>query len=209
MVGTINSIGYGVREHRVNTSLIAHAVGNLAGGATIATACWLCGIPVRNLVSSESWLLVLVGALAGVYALREAGILRAPMPQLRRQVPRSWSRRFPPEVFSVSFGFLLGLALPVHVQAGSLYPVIALAAVSESYTLALLLGLAYGAGRFLPLVSLELMRRRRGWTSLLDVHDFVDAKEGIVGPVNAIAMAAFFTLILALGVTLWSSEMPM
>ena len=75
-------------------------------------------------------------------------------PQIRRQVPEHWRRVLPLPVAAASYGVLLGLGFTTFVLT---FAVPALAGVSLAVGepgLGLLLGVAFGAGRALPVVLL-------------------------------------------------------
>jgi hypothetical protein len=68
----------------------------------------------------------LVGVLAGVYVAHELG-LRAPVPQLRRQVPDWWRTFFPPHLAAFLYGVGLGPGFLTYLGHGTLVVVSAAA----------------------------------------------------------------------------------
>ena len=79
------------------------AVGAVAASALVGAALGAVGA----LLGTQ--LAFLVAALALLAAAREAGIVRLPLPQLRRQVPERWRSELPLPVWSVGYGIGLGL----------------------------------------------------------------------------------------------------
>lgn len=58
--------------------------------------------------------LAVVGALALAAAAREAGLVRIPVPELRRQVPERWRREWPLAGWSAGYGAGLGVGVLTH-----------------------------------------------------------------------------------------------
>src|SRR5829696_7602136 len=103
MVETFTSAVCGSRSRqRLAIALFALAavVASAALGATLGF--------VGSLVGTRP-ALIAAAALAFLAALREAGILRMPIPQSRRQVPERWQYELPLPLWSAGYGAGLGL----------------------------------------------------------------------------------------------------
>jgi hypothetical protein len=124
MVETITPVVHGGSRSRWAVSMLVHVAGATASaavfGAFVAGAGALLGAP---------WGVpgfALVGVLAGVYVAHELG-LRAPVPQLRRQVPDWWRTFFPPHVAAFLYGVGLGPGFLTYLGHGTLVVVSAAA----------------------------------------------------------------------------------
>src|SRR5919109_1457042 len=59
-------------------------------------------------------LVLVAAALALLAAVREAGLVRLPLPQRRRQVPEGWRFRLPLPLWATGYGGGLGLGFLTH-----------------------------------------------------------------------------------------------
>src|SRR5262245_17388004 len=98
MVETITPDVCGGR-HRYRTAVAVFAVGAIAAAAALGAVLGAIG----SLLDQEVALAV-VGVLALLGALREAGWLRLPLPQLAQQVPERWRREWPLPAWSLAYG---------------------------------------------------------------------------------------------------------
>lgn len=95
---------------------------------------------------------VAAAALLAAAAGDAAG--RRLVPQIRRQVPESWRRVLPVPLASALYGVLLGLGFTTFVLSFATYALaLACAALGEP-AVGLAAGIAFGAGRALPVVAL-------------------------------------------------------
>lgn len=125
--------------------------GHVLGGALVGYALGAIGsrLPARAI---DVALVALSCACAG-WALHHLGFLRMPMPQLSRQVPRSWLTRLPWDVVALGYGVQLGSALATRIKAATTYAVFGCALVSGSGAHGALIVGAFGAARsLLPLM---------------------------------------------------------
>jgi hypothetical protein len=165
MVETFTPAVCGSRR-RQRLALAGFAVGAVAASALVGATLGAVGA----LLGTQ--LAFLVAALALLAAAREAGIVRLPLPQLRRQVPERWRSELPLPVWSVGYGIGLGLGF-VTFQPVATFWVACAAAVALGKPLAAgLCFAAYGAGRALmaawprhgqpdPTAAVEGLARRR------------------------------------------------
>jgi hypothetical protein len=169
------------------TAVAAFAVGAVAAGAAAGALLGLAGATVAA-GRSGVWA---AAAVAGVYALAEAGLWRAPVPQLRRQVPRAWRERLPLPVTAAMYGAGLGVGFVTYV------PVATLAAVAGALVLAdpgagAAAMAAFGAGRAAGL--LVATARLRTWDEAADRFDrmgrWLRVRGGRLRTANALALGA-------------------
>ena len=150
MVETLSPAGY---AGRLRTSLIACATfsaGALAGGVvTFGGLAWLGAA----LGAGTTPALLAGGALAIAAALGELRGKRI-MPQVRRQVPESWRRVLPVPLAAGLYGVLLGLGFTTFILSFAVWALAGLSVMIGEPALGALVGLAFGAGRALPVIVL-------------------------------------------------------
>jgi hypothetical protein len=157
LTGTWSPCGFSMIEtiggprRNVAGSCAAFALGALAGGAVTFALIAVLGHAVHG---SAGRLLVLGAALIAVAAAVGEARGSAIAPQIRRQVPEHWRRALPLPLAAGLYGVLLGLGFTTFVLT---FAVWALAGVSFAIgrpELGLVVGLAFGAGRALPIVAI-------------------------------------------------------
>ena len=88
-------------------------------------------------------------------------------PQIRRQVPERWRWTMPLALASGLFGLLLGLGFTTFVLAFAVWALAGLSFIAGSTGLGLLIGLAFGLGRALPVILIApRLRGRRDMRAL-------------------------------------------
>jgi hypothetical protein len=136
--------------------LLVFSVGLLIGGAVSATVLWLLSGLAEPLPRAAAVLAMLVAALLGV--LRDAKLIRIPLPQNARQVPQSVLQRGLVGG-GLQFGFELGTGVRTYVSSTAPYVVaLALLLSRPSLPTAVAVGLGFGAGRAIT----ALVRRWSG-----------------------------------------------
>ena len=159
MVGTILPIVYG--ERRANRRVMAawlHLAGAIVGGATAGALLGALGTlvpgPTRATGPAAAALLAVAGTVHWLYAIRQVGLWRFPMPQSTWQVPRAWVHVLPPRVTAFLYGLLLGPSVFTRIPVSTFYIVMFWAVVCGSpWWGAAILG-ACGGGRVLPILAL-------------------------------------------------------
>lgn len=185
MVGTMLPIGYGERTRGGRPlSLLAYSVGSIAGGVTFGAALGLAGFAISGFAnaSASSQLTGLAcGFLALLLALLDSSILPVSLPRTTRQVPSSWSRRYPPATFGFLYGTVLGVGIGTRVAVATFYvlPVMGLM-TGNVLASALILG-AFGLGRTLPLWLIGTRRAANG-----------DELESLVSGIEMLAPVVLF-----------------
>jgi hypothetical protein len=150
MVDTLSPAGY---ARSLRTSLAACttlAVGALAGGALTFGGLALAG---AALGAGGPAALGAAAVVAAAAAAAEARGLRI-APQIRRQVPEAWRRELPVPLAAAGYGVLLGLAFTTFVLSFAVWALAAASVALGDPALGLAIGLAFGAGRALPVVCL-------------------------------------------------------
>jgi hypothetical protein len=147
MVETLGRHGGGRR-----TTLAAcatFALGALAGGVVTFGGLALVGQALHAGIGSGA--LAVAAAVAACAAYAEARGLRV-LPQIRRQVPEPWRRVMPLPIAAGLYGVLLGLGFTTFVLTVATWALAGLSlAIGEPWVGAVI-GLAFGAGRALPVV---------------------------------------------------------
>jgi hypothetical protein len=136
MVETISPAVCGTRR-RTALALLLFAAGAIGVAATLGLL--LGALGSRGLVPAAI-------ALAVVGVVRESGLLRIPVPQLRRQVPERWHHALPLPAWSLGYGAALGAGVLTY-QPVATFLVVAVAAAASGTGAAVLALTAFGAGR--------------------------------------------------------------
>jgi hypothetical protein len=149
MVETLGAAPGGARVVRAGCATFA--LGALAGGAITFSALGAFGA----LLDARGHGLALAAAVA-VAAVAAAGELLGlrVVPQIRRQVPEPWRRRLPLPFAAGLYGILLGLGFTTFVLTLAVWALAGIAIALGSPALGLGIGLAFGLGRALPVVSM-------------------------------------------------------
>jgi len=164
----LETIGTGLGDERrgvTATACTTFAAGAVLGGALTFGGLALAGslIPRHGglLRDGLGALLVLAAAVADWRGLQIA-------PQIRRQVPERWRWTMPLALASGLFGLLLGLGFTTFVLAFAVWALAGLSFIAGSTSLGLLIGLAFGLGRALPVIFIAPRLRRRSGLRALD-----------------------------------------
>jgi hypothetical protein len=171
---------------RQRLALAGFAIGALSASALVGAALGALGA----LLGLE--LALAVAALALLAAARESGILRFPLPQVRRQVPERWRSILPLPVWSVGYGAGLGTGF-FTFQPVSTFWVACAAAVALGRPLgAGLCFAAYGAGR----TVMAIAPRRGKADATAAVEGLVSRRKLLLG-VNVGALLVCAALLVA------------
>ena len=130
MVETISPVVHGGKTPSYWRSVALHALGATASAALVGAALGglgaLLGAPWGNAG------LMVLAAVAAVYALRELFDLPIPIPDMDRQVPDWWRTFYSREVAALLYGVGLGVGFLTYVSFGTLVVVAAAAITSGS-----------------------------------------------------------------------------
>ena len=91
-----------------------------------------------------------IAVVAAVLELRGTRIV----PQIRRQLPEHWRRVMPMPLAAALYGVLLGLGFTTFVLSFGVWALAGISVAVGDPELGLLLGIAFGVGRALPVVAL-------------------------------------------------------
>ncbi len=191
MVGTILPVGYGDGDiWRFRRTILFHGAAAVTGGALAGMVLGFAGSmlwPYRNAVVGLVVSLGIVSFVSLLYSLHEAGIVRLPRPEVRRQVSADWRRRMPPELFAVVYGLELGAGLSTFIAVTSFYVVVLYAFVKGVPLIgAVLLG-TFGLGRWLPLPIVSLIASRNPAAGVQFTQSILILRP-LVHSVNAVAL---------------------
>ncbi len=144
----------GILAFTVAAVIVAAAVGAVAGA-------------IGSLLPSRPAVVVGAVGIIVVAALRETGVLRVPVPAIRRQVPESWRRRLPVPVWAAGYGAILGSGFGTYQPVATYWAVLgASVAVGDPVTGAVALG-AFGLARGMmaagPIGMFDLVADRGRW----------------------------------------------
>ena len=150
MVETLAPSGYAGRLRTSVVACVTFAAGALAGGvATFGGLAWL-GAAIG---AGTTPALLAGAALAAAAAFGELRGRRI-VPQIRRQVPESWRRVLPVPLAAGFYGILLGLGFTTFILSFAVWALAGLSVAIGDPALGALVGLAFGAGRALPVIAL-------------------------------------------------------
>jgi hypothetical protein len=150
MVDTLAPSGY---AGRLATTLVACAtfsLGAIAGGAATFGGLAVLG---HALGAGGAIATTVAAAVALAAAAGEARGARI-VPQVRRQVPESWRRVLNVPLAAGLYGVLLGLGFTTFILTFAVWALAGVSVALGDPGLGLLVGVAFGAGRLLPVVAL-------------------------------------------------------
>lgn len=186
MIETITPAGCGGRN-RYRAALLLFTLGAVAAAAAVGALLGFFGgvLGVEHAV-------LLLAALAALAAAREAGLVRLPLPQLRRQVPERWNHELPLTVWATGYGAGLGVGFLTFQPVATFWiAVLAALAVGRPATAAAGFAL-YGAGRAAMVVLPPRPER-----DVTRVVERLAARRPLLKRANAVALAACAVLLAA------------
>ena len=186
MVDTLAPQGYAGRMRTTLAACLTFSLGALAGGAATFGGLALLG---QALGAGGAAALAVAAVVALAAAIGEARGARI-LPQVRRQVPESWRRRMPVPLAAGLYGVLLGLGFTTFILTFAVWALAGVSVALGDPALGLAIGLAFGAGRLLPVVVLAPAAVTRAGSAL---HAAMAERPQILRSlraVDAVAMAA-------------------
>jgi hypothetical protein len=184
MVETFTPAVCGSRT-RQRLAIVLFAVGAVLASAGLGAALGFAG----SLVGTRP-ALIAAAALAFLAALREAGILRLPVPQSRRQVPERWQYELPLPLWSAGYGAGLGVGFLTFQPVATFWVACAAALALGRPLLAAACFALYGAGR----AFMATWPRRREPSGPAAVEKLV-GRASLVPRANAVVLALAVVLL--------------
>ena len=166
--GTWSPCGFSMIETIGPTGHTGGRRTTLAACATFAPAAALGGAITFGLLGWAGEVLLgsggfaaaaVAAAVALAAALAEARGVRI-VPQVRRQLPIAWRRLLPMPVAAAGYGVLLGLGFTTFVLSYGVWALMGVSLVLGDAGAGLLVGIAFGVGRALPIVALAPLADR-------------------------------------------------
>jgi hypothetical protein len=155
MIDTLGPRGYSGRPRATLVACAAFGLGAPIGGVITFGGLSALGA----LLQGGGAAFGVAAAIAAVAAALDlAGVRIAP--QLRRQVPEGWRRVLPLPLAAFLYGILLGLGFTTYVLSFALPALAAISVAAADVQLGLVIGLAFGVGRALPIVVLAPLADR-------------------------------------------------
>jgi hypothetical protein len=149
MVDTIGTALGDARRPATFVACTTFTVGAVLGGALtfggLASVGELTGGPAGGVREALGAGLALAAAIADWRGVRIA-------PQIRRQVPERWRWTMPLPLACGLYGILLGLGFTTFVLAFAVWALAGISLAAASPSVGLLIGLAFGVGRALPVL---------------------------------------------------------
>jgi hypothetical protein len=139
----------------------AFAAGALAGGVVTFGGLALIGLGLRGSAVAVG----LAAAVAAAAAAMEALGLGV-VPRIRRQVPERWRREMPLPTAAALYGGLLGLGFTTFVMTWAVWALAAVCLLLGAPAVGVAAGLAFGAGRAIPVVAMSARRQGAGGEAL-------------------------------------------
>lgn len=157
MIETLGPSGHSGGRPTTLAACATFTLGALVGGVvTFGTLAALGGL-VHGADDRAAYLVAAaIAVVAAAWELRGAPIV----PQLRRQLPEHWRRLMPMPIAGGLYGVLLGLGFTTFVLTVGVWALAAVAFAVGDPGAGLAIGLAFGAGRALPIAFTAPLRNR-------------------------------------------------
>ena len=148
----VDTIGTALGDARRATTILAtttFTLGSLAGGVITFGGLSLLGELLGH--GAEGLRDALAGALALAAAFADWRGWKV-APQIRRQVPQRWRWLMPLPLACALYGLLLGLGFTTFVLSFAVWALAGISFAADSTLLGVVVGVAFGIGRALPVV---------------------------------------------------------
>jgi hypothetical protein len=191
MVETILPVVHGTRNWLTSIALFAAGA---TGSAALLGLLLGAALPDGGRTAAAA-----VALFAFLAAAGELGLVRMPLPQLRRQVPERWRERYPQPLAALMYGLGLGVGFATYLPVATLIVVaVAVTALLGPVAGAVVLG-AFGLGRGLALaVATGRVRSVEQATGRVEKMERIGGRRRL-RVLNGLALAAL-SVLLALGV---------
>ena len=191
MVDTLAPHGYARRMRATAVACAAFAAGALAGGVATFGGLALLG----DALGTGGGAAAAVAAAALLVAAAGDAAGRRIVPQVRRQVPEPWRRVLPVPLAAALYGVLLGLGFTTFVLSFAVYALAAACLALGEPGVGAAVGLAFAAGRIVPVVVLApLQETERG----VELAGAMGDSPGVLRAIRATGAIALGSAALAL-----------
>lgn len=167
MLATITPLAERGRGHRYRSTAAWFVAGSVLGGASLGIVMALLAAVVGALGASGTWLAAIAMVAGTITVAADARIGGFRLPVHHRQVNERWLDQFRPWVYGAGFGWQIGAGLVTYIKTCAVYLMIALAALTGSPEVALLVGTLFGLVRG---IAVFLGRRITSTAALADFH---------------------------------------
>ena len=133
-----------------------HACATFTAGAVIGGVVTFGGLSLLGAAlqtRGTTVALVVAAIVAGLAAAGEWAGVRV-VPQIRRQVPEPWRRSMPLPLVGALYGLLLGLGFTTFVLTLAVWALAGVSVALGSPLAGLVIGVAFGLGRAIPVVAM-------------------------------------------------------
>lgn len=151
MVETIGPSGHSGGRPTTAAALATFVPGALIGGVATFGALALLGSAVHGAAGRTAYAVAAIIAIAAALAEARGTPI---VPQIRRQLPEHWRRIMPMPLAAGLYGILLGLGFTTFVLSFGVWALAGISFAVGSATTGIVIGLAFGAGRALPVLLL-------------------------------------------------------
>jgi MFS family permease len=172
MLTSITPLGERGRHRNWNTTIVAYFIGSILGGTVVGALTGGLGELVPR-SARPGGLGYMVAAVLGLVILDELKAIRV-TPLGKRQVSEDWLDEYRGWVVGLGFGFQLGLGFTTIVTTLALPATFLLAILTFSWQWGLVIGVAFGTARALPILT---TRRVTSPDELAELHRHHDRSE--------------------------------
>ena len=151
MIETIGSTGHTGGQVTTLAACATFLPGALVGAVVTFGGIALIGAAIPGEAGWASY--TIAGVVAFLAAIAEARGKRI-APQIRRQLPEHWRRIMPMPVAAALYGVLLGLGFTTFVLTFGVWALAGISLALGDPTAGLAIGLGFGVGRAIPIVTL-------------------------------------------------------
>lgn len=177
MVGTIGPMVYGRTVFKRYTLLAVYTAAHMVGALAVGVPVALIGIamPDSLLARNSSTF----AACCLLLSLREWGVIRLPLPQSKRQVPKRW--RCWPTLGILMYGGVLGAGIGTRITTASYYALLVGVMLSRDWRDAAIAMATFGLARAVPICILATMQfedAARYAAAVMDVRELIHVANG-------------------------------
>ncbi len=147
MLATITPLAEAGRGHRYRATALWFVAGALVGGITLGLVLALLAVGAGAAGLTSATLALLACLAAATAAASDARLGGFALPVHHRQVNERWLDQFRPWVYGAGFGWQIGAGVVTYIKTAGVYLLAALAVLSGSWWVAIVLGALFGLVR--------------------------------------------------------------